>query len=205
MNEEENMDENKTEEEIGEFWKVLIRDHWLKLIPFALVIVAAFISGVYVFLWHNEIGLGFGSFWGLTFNDWSFGLCFVYFFMLLLREFLLVMLPTLGVLAILFGLIWAATSPENRQKLKELNKREEEKKKKHPNKASGGAGGCTGIVTIVFLIIMAANGKWDTPFGNMDFQYFVVTYLWAIIWVALVIGIPVLIGGLFYLRYKLKK
>jgi len=115
------------------------------------------------------------------------------------------MLPTLGVLAILFGLIWAATSPENRQKLKELNKREEEKKKKHPNKASGGAGGCTGIVTIVFLIIMAANGKWDTPFGNMDFQYFVVTYLWAIIWVALVIGIPVLIGGLFYLRYKLKK
>jgi hypothetical protein len=193
-----------SEEEIGGFWKVLLRKHWLKLIPFVLVIGAAFISAIYVFLWHNQIGLGFGSFWTYTFNDWSLGLIFASFFMLLLREFLLVGLPTLGVLAIIFGIIWTAMSTETREELKVLGKREEKEKKKR-KRTGEGASGCTAIVTIVFLIIMAANGKWDVPFGNMDLQYFVASYLWALLWVAVVIGIPVLIGGLVYLRYKLKK
>ncbi|MFX0177098.1 MAG: hypothetical protein ACFE85_12810 [Candidatus Hodarchaeota archaeon] len=192
-----------SEEEIGEFWKVLLKKHWLKLIPFALVIIAAFISGIYVFLWHNEIGVGFGSYWSLTFNDWSFGIVFVYLLMLLLREFLLVGLPTLAVLGMIFGITWAALSPETREELKAMNKREDEEKKKR-RKSGEGAGGFTAIVTIAFLIIMAINGKWNTPFGNMDFQYFVITYLQAMFWVAIFVGIPVLIGGIFYLRHKLK-
>ena len=187
-----------SEEEIGEFWEVVLKKHWFRLIPFVLVVIGAFISGVYVFLLHNEVGMGFGSFWSLTFNDWSFGLIFVYVLMLLLREFLLVVLPTLGVLGLLFCIMWFTMSPEKREELKILNKQEEERQKKS-KKASGGASGCTGIVTIAFLIIMAVNGKWDTPFGNMDFQYFVITYLQALIWVALIIGIPVLIGGIIYL------
>ena len=193
------------EEDTGELWQVLLKKHWFRLLPFVLVIIAAFISGMYIFLLHNEIGVGFGSFWSYTFNDWSFGLIFVYLLMLLLRLFLLVVLPTLGVLGIIFAILWYTMSREKREELKILNKQEEEKEKKLGKKASGGAGGFTGLVTIVFLIIMAINGKWDTPFANMDFQYFVTIYLNALIWVAIIIGIPALIGGTIYLVYKLRK
>ena len=111
-----------SEEEIGEFWKFLLKKHWFRLLPFVLVIGAAFISGIYVFLWHNEIGVGIGSYWGYTFNDWSFGLILVYLLMLLLREFLLVGLPTLAVLGIIFGIMWYALSPEKREELKRRRK-----------------------------------------------------------------------------------
>jgi hypothetical protein len=192
------------DEEIGNGWEFILRKHWLKLIPFVLVIVAAFISGIYVFLWHNEIGLGFGTFWSYTFNDWSFGLVVVYILFLALREFLLVGLPTLAVLGVIFGIMWYSLSTENREELKAWNKREQEKKKSLGKRASGGASGCTFLVTIVFLIIMAINGKWNTPFGNMDFQYFVITYLNALIWAAIIFGIPILIAGIIYLAYKNK-
>jgi len=194
-----------SEEEIGDFWKVMLKKHWLRLLPFVLVIIAAFISGIYVFLLHNEIGVGFGTFWDYTFNDWSFGLIFVYLLMLVLRLFLLVVLPTLGVLGIIFGIIWYTMSSEKREELKTLHKQEEEREKKLGKKASGGAGGCTGLVTVTFLIIMAVNGNWDTTFANMDFQYFVTIYLHALIWVAIIFGIPALVGGTIYLIYKLKK
>jgi len=191
-----------SDQENGEIWEFLLKKHWFRLIPFVLVVIATIISGIYVFLLHNEIGVGFGSFWSYTFNDWSFGLIFVYILMLALRELLLVGLPTLAVLGIIYGIMWYALSLEKREELKAMNKREEEKKK--ISKASGGAGGCTGLVTIAFLIIMAVNGKWDTSFANMDFHYFVTTYLQAMLWITIIFGIPVLIGGVIYLVYKLK-
>jgi hypothetical protein len=192
-----------------EYWKKLLKEDWFRLLPFLLVIIAAFFSGIYVFLWHNEIGLGFGSFWTYTFNDWSFGLLAVYIVMLIVRELLLVGLPTLGVLGLIFIIIWFTLAPEKREEFKVMSKKEEEKEKKRRfegrgKKAGAGGGGFGGLTTVVFLIIMAVNGKWDAPFGTMDLQYFVATYLWAMLWVAVVCGIPALIVGIYFFRRWLK-
>ena len=203
---EENIEENieeSTEESSEEYWKFILKKHGFRLLPFILVIVAAFISGIYVFLWHNEIGVDGVSFWTYTFNDWSFGRIFGYLIWLILRELLLVGLPTLGVLGIIFGIMWFTLSSDKRDELKAMSKREEERSKKG-KKASGGASACTALVTIAFLIIMAVNGMWETLFANMDLHYFVATYLWAMIWIAVIFGIPALIGGIIYLVYKLK-
>jgi hypothetical protein len=83
------------------FWKYLIKNHWLRLIPFILVAIGAFFSGIYVFLWHYQIG----GYWTYTFNDWSFAAIWVYLFWFALREFLLVGLPALAVFGIIFAII----------------------------------------------------------------------------------------------------
>ncbi|NHJ19560.1 MAG: hypothetical protein EAX91_01360 [Candidatus Lokiarchaeota archaeon] len=195
-----------SEEEIWPYWEFLMKKHWFRLVPFVLVIIAAFISGIYVFLWHNEIGIGTGSFWSYTFNDWSMGLIFVYILMLALRELLLVGLPTLAVLGIIFSIMWFTLSLEKREELKAMNKQHEGEKKKHRKgkRTSNGFSGCSALVTITFLIIVAVNGNWNTTFEYLNLQYFVVTYLWAILWVAIIFGIPALIGGTIYLVHKLK-
>jgi hypothetical protein len=194
------MNKMSEEEEIGEFWEFLLKKHWLRLLPFVLIIIGAFISGIYVFLVYNETW----GFWTYTIGDFSFGRVVGYLFWLILWEFLLVGLPTLGVLGIIFGIMWFTLSPEKREQFKVMSKREEETEKKHKSHKASGTGGFTGIITLVFLIIMAVNGKWETLFTNIDLHYFVATYLWAMLWVGVVIGIPALIGGIFYLRYKLK-
>ncbi|MFX0074414.1 MAG: hypothetical protein ACFE96_03155 [Candidatus Hermodarchaeota archaeon] len=194
-----------SEEEIGPYWEFLLKKHWYRLIPFVLVIIAAFISGIYVFFWHNEIGFGMGSFWSYTFNDWSMSLILGYILMLALREFLLVGLPTLAVLGIIFSILWFSLSLEKREELKAMHKQHEADEKKRGKKVKGGASGCTFLITVVFLIIIAVNGHWDTPFAYLDLQYFVVTYLWAIVWIAVIFGIPALLGGTIYLVYKLRR
>ena len=197
------MSEENIEESSEEYWKFLLKEHGLRLLPFIPVIIAAFISGIYVFLWHNEIGVDGMSFWTYTFNDWSFGRIFGYLLWLILREFLLVGLPTLAVLVIIFSIMWFTLSLDRREELKVMHKREEERSKKG-KKASGGASALSGLVTIAFLIIVAVNGNWETLFANLDLHYFVATYLWAMILIAVIFGIPALIGGVIYLVYKLK-
>ncbi|NHJ25077.1 MAG: hypothetical protein EAX89_10905 [Candidatus Lokiarchaeota archaeon] len=198
------MDEEVSDEG---FWKFVLKKHWLKLIPFILIAFGAFISGVYVFLWHNEIG----GYWNYTFNDWSFAAIWVYLFWFALREFLLVALPTLAVFGIIFGIIWFTMSEDLRAELKERGKREDKKeekdwwkKKGKPVAQGGGFGGFSVLVMIAFLIIVFVDGNWEVSFDNLPLIYFVRTFITAMIWIAIIFGIPATIGIIFWLWKKLK-
>jgi hypothetical protein len=172
-----------------------------------LVAFGAFISGIYVFLWHNEIG----GYWNYTFNDWSFAAIVVYLFWFAIREFLLVALPTVAVFVIIFCIIWFTMSEEMRTEIKERGKHKEKeekpdscKKKGKPMAQGGGFGGFCVLIWIVFLIIVAVDGNWETSFSNLPLIYFVKTFIIAMIWVGIIIGIPAMIGIIYWLRKKLK-
>ncbi len=198
------MDEEVSDEG---FWKFVLKKHWLKLIPFILIAFGAFISGVYVFLWHNEIG----GYWNYTFNDWSFAAIWVYLFWFALRELLLVALPTLAVFGIIFAIIWFTMSEDLRAELKKRGNREEKKeekdwwkKKGKPVTQGGGFGGFSVLVMIAFLIIVFVDGNWEVSFDNLPLIYFVRTFITAMIWIAIIFGIPATIGIIFWLWKKLK-
>ena len=96
---------------------------------------------------------------------------------------------------------------EEKDDWKEREEKEKERRKKHRGwrTVGGSGGGVGGFINIVFLIIVLVQGAWMTPFNALPFTYWVYAYLWAILLTGLICGIPVLIGGLWYLKRELDK
>jgi len=198
-------------EEISDeaFWKIMLKKHWLKMIPFILVVIGVFIGGILVFLRYINLE-GYAS-W--TFNDWSFGRVWVFLFWFFLWELLIVGLPTLGIFGIIGFLMWRILPEEDRTEIKRRGKSEEEwkkhkergwKEKAAKGKKTGGGGGLTFIIWLIFLIKVFVDGNWDTTFDNLDLTYFVDTFLFALFWVAIIGGPIAIIGGLVAFRKYLK-
>ncbi|MFX0059765.1 MAG: hypothetical protein ACFE85_13780 [Candidatus Hodarchaeota archaeon] len=199
-------------EEISDeaFWKLLLRKHWMRLIPFILVVIGAFIGGILVFLRYINLE-GYAS-W--TFNDWSFGGVWVFLFWIALWELLIVGLPTLAVFCILGFLMWRTLPEEDRAEIKRRGKSEETwkerkerswKEKAGEKKKTGGGGGLSFVIWLIFLIKVAVDGNWNKTFDLLDFSYFVDTFLFALFWVAIIGGPLALIGIIFWLRKYLKE
>jgi hypothetical protein len=180
------------------FWKLMLKKHWLKLVPFVVAFVFIFIGGLLVFLKYIEVE-GYAT-W--TFDDWSIWRIIVFLFWLCLWELLLVGLPSLAFFGILAGLMWFLLPEEDRAEIKEARKREEEKEKKAWTKksAQGGGGGFSVLITIIFLIKVALDNNFDTTFGNLPLIYFVETTIFAIFWVAIVCGPILLIVFIIWFR-----
>lgn len=217
MNEEEPSGESF---EISDeaFWKLMLKKHFWKLVPFIAVIIAAFISGVYVFVTLIELPTEYpeGPYALWYFNDWSIGRVIWFVIIFLVRELLFVGLPTLGVFAIIGAIIWFTLPDADRAEIKARGKRREAKKKKKEEKEwwdkkgkpvaqGGGGGGFVFLVWVAFLIIVAVNGNWDVQFGNLNLFYFVETFIWAIIWVGIIFGIPAAILLIWWIRKKLNQ
>jgi hypothetical protein len=180
------------------FWKLMLKKHWLKLVPFVIAIVFVFIGGVLVFLKYIELE-GYATWY---FNDWSIWRIIVFLFWFCIWELLIVGLPSLAFFGILAGIMWYLLPEEDRAEIKEVRKKEEEKKKKPLAKksAQGGGGGISVLITIIFLIKVALDGNFDTTFGNLPLIYFVNTTLFAIFWIAVVGGPIALIVFIIWFR-----
>jgi hypothetical protein len=57
----------------------------------------------------------------------------------------------------------------------------------------------------VFIIKIYLDNNWDKPFASWRFDYLVESYLWAIIIVLIIIGIPMAIGVTWWIRHLMKK
>lgn len=198
-------------EEISDeaFWKIMFKKHWIKMIPFILIAIGAFIGGILVFLRYINLA-GYASF---TFNDWSIGLIWYFLFWLFLWELLIVGLPTLALFGIIGFLMWRALPEEDRVEIKRRGKSEEDwkkhkergwKEKAGEKKKTGGGGGLSFIIWLIFLIKVAIDGNWTTTFDNLDLIYFVDTFLFALFWVAIIGGPIALIGFVIWFRKYLK-
>jgi hypothetical protein len=196
-----------SEEEVKDkqFWKLIIKKYWLRAIPFVLIVIGAVVSMLYVFIWHVETGDGVRVYATMTFNEFTVGSVIGFILLLIVREILLVGLPALGALGITFAIVWFFTlTPENREELKNAFKRGEKGKKK-PVSRSGGFGVFNFFIAIAFLIIVFAQGYWDTPFASLNVMYFVIWYIQAIIWIVIIFGIPAVIILILWLTNKIFK
>jgi H+/gluconate symporter-like permease len=85
-----------------------------------------------------------------------------------------------------------------------------EYKKKHlffgkHSKRSDGGGIITFLINIGFIIKVYLDGNWDKPFSIWKFDYLVYSYLWILLILLIIIGIPIAIGGIWWLRHEMKK
>jgi len=188
--------ENEDLKELG-FVKKLIRTHWKVFLLLLIGVIGAVIGLFLVFYWvllTNWVG-GYGT-WGI--GTFSIGNLLGLFFLMLFAELLLVGLPFIAYEGIIFYLWWRGLSQEE----KDFMKRDEKKEKKKQIQQGAGGGGFGFVVSLIFLLLVFLQGNWETPIGNLPYIHWINTWLFALLIIALIVGIPGLIFAIWWFVKK---
>ncbi len=176
-------------EELSEktYWKEFAKKNW-KLIAIAIVAcVILFIVALVVLInYINTSPIGGMGEW--TFDEWTLNYMVGFTIQIILWELLLVGLPA----GIFFGvggyLWWSRLSAEEKQEHKAR-----EKQNKHRKRNAGGSGGGSFFMFIAYCIYVATQGRYDTPFGNESYSYWVFAAFYTMMWLLIIFGIPIAI------------
>jgi len=178
-------------------WKKFMRNHWKMFCMMVTAAIVAIVGILLVFVWFvgeaQSSGLVPGSL-----GSWSIGTCVTFVLHLIFWELILVTVPVIIVVAAIYQLWW--------KKLPSGERKEYKRKKlfgKRTRKTDGGEG-ISFLVNIFFIIKVYLDGNWNNPFSNWSFDYLVSSYLTALMWVCIIIGIPILIGALWWLNKQMK-
>jgi hypothetical protein len=179
-------------------WKKFLRNHWKLCVLFIVVAAIAIIGAIYVFLWF----VGDAQLTGLipsSLGLWSMGYLVTFLLNLIFWEIIYIGIPVIIVLGIIYYLGWKKIPDDERA----------EYRRGHlfggRNHRSESGEGISFFIFIVFIIKVWLDGKWSVAFAKWEFDYLVYSWLWALVWVLVIIGIPILIGGSWWLRNEMKK
>jgi len=188
---------SEIEKEDWTFIKLMLKKHWKVGIVFILGIIGAIIGIILtLFLVIERSAIGGGGAWNI--GLFSIGDIILWFLTVALWEFLIVILPTIAYMAITWGVWWSLLEESEKKEFRERERREEKIKDK-----GGAASGVFGFfVFIAFLIIITIEGNLWTPIGTIPYVYWIQKILWSAFWIIIVLGIPALIAGIYYLRKK---
>ena len=166
------------------------------LILCIVAIVILFIIAVIVVIWHIQT-TPIGNYGNATIDQWSLDWIVGFFIVLILWELLFVGIPA-GLFFGLGGYLWWQGLPDDdKERCKEYDK------KGHKSRNAGG--GCGLVLFIAYCIYIAIDGNYYAAFGSQPYNYWVYSYLLTIVWLLIIVGIPIAIAGLLYLRYWLNK
>lgn len=169
------------------FWKNKIKEHWK---TFAIMIAAGIcvlIGALLVVIWFIETSVIIGARGTWTFDQWTLNYVVGFIILIILWELLFVGVPT-GLFFGIGGYLWWRRLPEDeKQEIKDRDK----KKKEHKGLKQGGGGGGFGIIMfIAFCIYVAVDGNYNTLFGDLSYSYFIYSWLLTFMWMIIVLGIP---------------
>jgi hypothetical protein len=185
--------------EIGEkTWKKFLRNHWKMLVIFIVAAIVAVVGAILVFLWFA----GNAQTTGLmprTLGLWTMGHLVSFLLWLILWEFFLIGIPVIIALAAIYFLWWKKLSGEERTEY-----RRGHLFGNHSRRSDGG-NAISFIIFIGLIIKVYIDGKWNTPFAAWTFNYLIYSILWIIIGIAIIIGIPIALGGTWWIRREIKK
>ena len=183
---------------MNKVWKKFLSKHWQMLALWIVLGLLVVIGAIYVFLWHVAEAQA-TSLVPTTLDLWAMSNLVIFVLYLIVWEFIYVGIPVIIAIATIYFGWWKRLPDKERKEYKDgklFGKR---------SKKSDAGGGITFLINIAFIILVYLDGKWSTPFAEWTFDYLVYTYLWAVIWLAIIIGIPMLIGGIGWLIYNMRK
>lgn len=189
----------ETESENGNaIWKKFLRKHWKMLVLFVVGAILASIGAILVYLWF----VGDAQLTGLvpaTLGLWTMGHFVTFLLYLILWEVLLIGVPVILAIVVIYFLWWKKLPDEER---KEYRRAHLFGKRSH--RTEGGEG-ISFVVFIAFCIKVYLDGNWGVAIATWKFDYLVYSYLWAIIWILIIFGIPMALGGLWWMHHEMKK
>ena len=178
-------------------WKQFLRKHWKIVVLFVVGTILASIGAILVYLWF----VGDAQLTGLvptTLDLWTMGHFVTFLLYLILWEFLFIGIPV--ILAAVAGWLWWKKLPDDEKK---------EYKRGHlfgkHSRRTDASGGISFLVFIVFCIKVYLDGNWGVAIATWKFDYLVYSYLWALIWILIIFGIPMALGGIWWIRHEMKK
>ena len=188
----------ETELENGEkIWKKFLRKHWNIVVLFVVGAILVSIGAIFVYLWV----VGDAQLTGLvpaTLDLWAMGHIVTFLLHLIFWEAILIGIPV--ILAAVVGWLWWKKLPDDEK---------EEYKRGHlfgkRSRRTEGGEGISFLIFIVFIIKIYLDGNWNVAFATWTFDYLVYSCLWALIWVLIIFGIPIVIGGTWWLHREMKK
>ena len=182
-------------------WKDLekiLRNHWKILIIFVIGAILAFIGSILVFLWF----VGDAQLTGLApviLGLWAMGHFLPFLLHLILWEFLFIWIPVIIAAAVTYFIWWKKLPDKERKEYREWHLFG-----KHSRKTDASRG-ISFLIFIMFCIKVYLDGNWGVAISTWKFDYLLHTYLWAFILVLIIFGIPILIGGTWWILHEMKK
>ncbi len=70
---------------------------------------------------------------------------------------------------------------------------------------SGGSGGVSLLFFIAFCIKVYIDGNWNVPIASWTLDYVVNSLVLILVWIAIILGIPAVIGLTWWIRREIKK
>ena len=179
-------------------WKKFLRKHWKMFVLFVVAAILVIAGAILVFLWF----VGDAQVTSLvpaTVGLWTLGYLVTFLLYLIFWEVLFIGIPVIITVAAIYFLWWKKISDEER---KEYRRRHLFGKS---SRRTDGGGAISLLVNIVFIIKVYLDGNWNVPFATWTFDYLVYSYLWALLWILIIFGIPILLGGTWWIRREMKK
>ena len=179
-------------------WIKFLRRHWKILILFVVVATLIIIGAIYVFLWF----VGEAQVTGLvptTLNLWTTGHIVTFLLHLIFWEVIFIGILVIIIIAAIYSLWWKRIPDAERNEYRRghlFGKRSTRRE---------GGGAVSLLINIVFIIKVYLDGNWNIPIATWKFDYLVYSYLWALVWILIIFGIPIAIGATWWLRHGMKK
>ena len=190
-----------SENEISDlsFLKIMLKKYWKVLVLIVIGIVIAVIAAIFT-LFFIIYNLEIGNFGLADLGLFSVGDLLLWCLWVLVMELLIVLLPTCVYVGLILWIWWRKLPQEEKDEIK----RREKKNRKKMQKYGGGAGAFGFFIFIAYLIILHLDGNVFAAFNSLPYVYWIETWFWASLWVFIIIAIPLIFVGLYYLRKKLK-
>jgi hypothetical protein len=146
--------------------------------------IIVLIGAITVLIWFIETSpIGGQGDW--TFDQWTLNYVVGFLILIILWELLFVGVPA-GLFFGVGGYVWWKILPEGEKQ--EFRDRQKKPKKHRARNSRGGGLSC--LMFIAFCIYVAIDGNYDTQFGNLSYSYFIYSWLYTLMWILIILGIP---------------
>ena len=156
-----------------------------------ILIAGAAIAAIYVVL-GVVADLQTAGFVPVMIGEWTVGFGITFLINFIFWELLFVGIWLIPIVLIIYG-VWYRNLPDRERK--------EYEGKHRRHKSAGEDGGFSFLVWLIWLAIVWIGGMWNLAFQAWTLDYWVYSWLGALLWALLIVGIP----GLMYLIWSLTK
>lgn len=170
-----------------------MRRHWGAVALFAVAAVLAVAWAVYVFWWFTGDAQTTGMV-PSTLGLWSMGNLVSFIIYSILWELLLAGIPVAAA-AMVAWVWWRRLPPEERTGYRWGRR----------SRSAGGSGGAGFLFFIAFAIKVYLDGNWNMPMASYSLNYVVGSLITILEWVAVIVGVPVAIGLLWWTHHEIGK
>jgi hypothetical protein len=180
--------------ESGSGWQRFIRKHWKIAAAFAFAGLILIIGTVYVFLWFTSDAQT-TSLVPSTLGLWSMASVVSFILHLIFWELIFIGIP--AVIGAVVGWQWW-------KRLTEAEKSEHHLSGKSSRSRSA-SGAVSPLLFIAFALKVYVDGNWNVAISTYTLDYVVGSMITILIWIAVIFGIPAVIGTIWWLSRGIKE